>query len=151
MWEIAEMQIQWEQEWWMSPDWEFLWFPDEDQMDPIDVIEMEKAWYCSWCIKTKESCNCDDIQFATKMIAMAVRNKIEDFHVEHLTDDQMKQLNPLIRQGIYQALVVIEQNCEWNNMATKMMQWLEMMIPEYWEDSQLDPQEAQILLSEYIQ
>lgn len=29
MWEAAEMQIQWEMEWWMTHEWEFVW-PDPD-------------------------------------------------------------------------------------------------------------------------
>lgn len=37
-------------------------------------------------------------------IAMVVRNAMEDFHCEHLTDDQMKQLNPIIRNAICTAL-----------------------------------------------
>lgn len=38
------------------------------------------------------------------LIAIAVRNEMEDFHCEHLTDSQMKELNPIIRNAIVTAL-----------------------------------------------
>jgi hypothetical protein len=41
-------------------------------------------------------------------IAKKVRDAMEDFHVEHLTDDQMKVLNPIIRNAIYRALLVLD-------------------------------------------
>ena len=41
--------------------------------------------------------------FAT-YIAIVIRNAMEDFHCEHLSDDQMKQLNPIIRNAVCTAL-----------------------------------------------
>ena len=35
---------------------------------------------------------------------MVIRNAMEDFHCEHLTDDQMKDLNPIIRDAVCTAL-----------------------------------------------
>jgi len=35
---------------------------------------------------------------------MVVRNATEEFHAEHLTDEQMRELNPIIRNAIYTAL-----------------------------------------------
>lgn len=43
------------------------------------------------------------------LIAMAVRIEIEGFQCEHLTDDQMRQLNPIIRNGIATALHAVER------------------------------------------
>lgn len=40
-----------------------------------------------------------------KAIAVYIRNKIEDFHVKYLSDDQMRVLNPLIRNAIYSFLI----------------------------------------------
>lgn len=40
-----------------------------------------------------------------KAIAVYLRNKIEDFHVKYLSDDQMRVLNPLIRNAIYSFLI----------------------------------------------
>ncbi len=62
-----------------------------------------------------------------KIIAMYVRNNIEDFHVKYLSDDAMKELNPLIRNAIYTALVDFE--------TTKVKLFLQNnMVPTYWED-----------------
>jgi hypothetical protein len=49
----------------------------------------------------------DDIKLLLKIIAISIRNNIEDFHVNYLSDSQMKELNPLIRNGIYNALFAL--------------------------------------------
>jgi hypothetical protein len=45
---------------------------------------------------------------AAMVIARFVRDALEDFHCDHLTDEQMAELNPLVRKGIVEALVIIE-------------------------------------------
>lgn len=47
----------------------------------------------------------EDKNRIAKAIAYYIRNAIEDFHVEYLSDDQMRQLNPLIRNAIYSFIV----------------------------------------------
>lgn len=37
----------------------------------------------------------------TMLVAMSVRNAMEDFHVANLSDEQMAELNPIIRQAIF--------------------------------------------------
>ncbi len=37
-------------------------------------------------------------------VAMVVRNTMEDFHCQHLSDEQMRELNPIIRNAIGTAL-----------------------------------------------
>lgn len=44
-----------------------------------------------------------------KAIAVYLRNQIEDFHVEYLSDEQMRVLNPLIRNAIYSFLLDYEK------------------------------------------
>jgi hypothetical protein len=44
------------------------------------------------------------LQQWTNIVAVNVRNRMENFHCQHLTDDQMKELNPIIRNAIYEAL-----------------------------------------------
>ena len=39
-----------------------------------------------------------------KAIAICLRNKLEDFHVEYLSDKQMRDFNPLIRNAIFTFL-----------------------------------------------
>jgi hypothetical protein len=38
------------------------------------------------------------LQRWSKIIAMQVRNRMENFHCEHLNDDQMKELNPIVSE-----------------------------------------------------
>lgn len=40
-----------------------------------------------------------------KSIAAYLRNQIEDFHVAYLSDNEMKELNPLIRNAIFSYLL----------------------------------------------
>jgi ribosomal protein L37E len=70
-----------------------------------------------------------DKNFKAKLIAMYVRNNIEDFHAEHLSDEQMRELNPLIRNAIYTAIVDIEEK-----MITPQLYGNIMIMPDCWED-----------------
>ncbi|BAU12858.1 hypothetical protein LEP3755_33910 [Leptolyngbya sp. NIES-3755] len=70
------------------------------------------------------------------LIAMTVRNEMEDFHCEHLTDDQMQELNPIIRNAIVTALYAARNYSE----DAASMEWVNFqfrLIPEYWEEPQL--------------
>ncbi|MDO6526185.1 hypothetical protein Q4519_10880 [Motilimonas sp. 1_MG-2023] len=68
-----------------------------------------------------------------KYIAIVVRNAMEDFHAEHLSDEQMKELNPIIRNGIYTALhaMLKEDRTEQDN---QFMEFNNRLIPDYWEE-----------------
>jgi hypothetical protein len=66
------------------------------------------------------------------LIAMAVRNEMEDFHAEHLTDAQMAILNPLIRNAIYGTLHLFEEMSH-DRRAFLIIEFLNALIPEYWE------------------
>lgn len=67
-----------------------------------------------------------------KLIAMVVRNAMEDFHVKHLTDEQMKELNPIIRNAIYTTLRAMS-NAD-KEESRKFMRYHIEMIPDYWEE-----------------
>lgn len=84
---------------------------------------MEK-YHKDFCDKMK-----NDLNFKAKVIAAYVRDNMEDFHCEHLSDSQMKELNPLIRNAIYTALTDIEED---NLIRAYMIQ--KVNLPEYWED-----------------
>lgn len=71
-----------------------------------------------------------DRNFKAKLIAMYVRNHMEDFHADYLSDEQMKELNPLIRNAIYTAIVDIEER----RPVTSQLLYNVLLIPEYWED-----------------
>ena len=65
-----------------------------------------------------------------KLIAAAVRNNIEKFHIKYLSDAQMKELNPLIRNGIYTALINLYDDADY-------FKFYAQYVPDYWEDCEL--------------
>ena len=69
-------------------------------------------------------------------IAMVIRNAMEDFHCEHLTDDQMKELNLIIRNAICTALHAFN-NYEQADAAARFVDFNFRMIPKYWEKPEL--------------
>lgn len=71
-----------------------------------------------------------------KYVAMVVRNALEDFHCEHLTDEQMKQLNPLIRNAIATALHAFD-HYERSAAAHEFVDYHFRSIPGYWESPKL--------------
>ena len=75
-------------------------------------------------------------QKLANFIAMVIRNATEDFHCEHLSDDQMKELNPIIRNAICTALHAFN-NYEQADAATKFVDFNFGMIPKYWEEPEL--------------
>ena len=69
-------------------------------------------------------------------IAMVIRNAMEDFQCEHLNDDQMKELNPIIRNAVCTALHAFN-NYEQSDAAKRFMDYNLRMIPKYWEPPEL--------------
>ena len=71
----------------------------------------------------------DDNNYLAKTIAAYVRMNIEDFHTRHLSDEQMKELNPLIRNAIFSFFEDLD-----NGSIGKI--WMNRLLncPEYWED-----------------
>lgn len=76
------------------------------------------------------------------LIAMHVRNEMEDFHVAHLTDEQMRELNPIIRNAIYDALTLMKRSNQGESRARRLLGWLSQMVPSYWEAPELSPEVA---------
>ena len=69
-------------------------------------------------------------------IAIVVRNAMEDFHCQHLSDEQLRELNPFIRNAIYTALHAQEYR-DGENAAASFVVHQQRMIPGYWEPPQL--------------
>ncbi|MBS1779879.1 MAG: hypothetical protein JST70_11180 [Bacteroidetes bacterium] len=90
--------------------------------------------------------NQDVLKSIAMIIAHEVRNNIEDFHVAHLSDRQMKELNPLIREAIYNALFAIA-NYEQHPSLKNFIDFHVMSIPEYWEVPQLYNQFSDVFAS----
>lgn len=70
----------------------------------------------------------EDDNLLAKAIASIIRNQMEDFHCKYLTDEQMKELNPIIRNSIYSALQLIRQD------PMMLYVYAKMYVPTYWED-----------------
>jgi len=80
-------------------------------------------------------------------IAMVIRNEIEDFHADNLTDAQMRGLNPLVRNAVYTALYALAHIDD--SAATRAFVLFNLqMIPDYWEPPELT-QGFQQLLRKY--
>ncbi len=79
----------------------------------------------------------DEIDKTTAMfIAAIVRNAMEDFHCQYLSNKQMKELNPIIRNAIATALHILRHS-QTNEAAKKAMEFSFGCIPAYWEDPEL--------------
>ncbi len=80
---------------------------------------------------------------------MLVRNELEDFHVQHLTDEQMAILNPIVRNAIYSALTLFAKATagtpQEQEAAAYGLEFLEACVPSYWEPPQLTDDVAQLL------
>jgi hypothetical protein len=85
------------------------------------------------------------LQTWAKVIALQVRNNMEDFHCRHLNDAQMKELNPLIRKAIYEALrqlFFLKKRIKKQRLvAIQNIHYLFLLLPDYWEDPDLSEQE----------
>ena len=77
----------------------------------------------------------EQLRATTRYIAMVVRDAMEDFHVKHLSDAQMAELNPIIRNAIYTALYAIEHRDEPEVQGFR--RFTELLIPSYWEPPRL--------------
>ncbi|HUD05481.1 MAG TPA: hypothetical protein VMR18_00970 [Candidatus Saccharimonadales bacterium] len=68
-------------------------------------------------------------QQTVMLIAIYVRNAMEDFHVKNLSDAHMKELNKIIRQSLYEIMTKIEDE-KTNSRDLMYLVWL---TPSYWE------------------
>jgi len=69
-------------------------------------------------------------------LAMIVRNAMEDFHYRHLSDEQMKELNPIIRNAIYTGLQALRHHGR-SEGAQVFVDFQMKLIPDYWEQPKL--------------
>jgi hypothetical protein len=87
----------------------------------------------------------EDTRTVSTYIAMVVRSAMEDFHCEHLSDEQMKELNPIIRNAICTALHTFN-NYQQVDAAKRFMDYHLRMVPSYWEPPTL--QDGYVRMSE---
>ena len=69
---------------------------------------------------------------------MVVRNALEDFHSQPLSDDQRRELNPIIRNAIATALHADEHSAV-SVAAQAYVGFAMRLIPDYWEEPVLLP------------
>jgi len=69
-------------------------------------------------------------------LAMVMRNAIEDFHHRHLSDEQMKELNRIVRNAIYTGLQALRHYAR-SDGARSFVNFQRMLIPKYWEQPEL--------------
>jgi hypothetical protein len=88
----------------------------------------------------------ESLQAWTKLIAISVRNEMEDIHAKHIPDELMPDLNRAIRRGIYLALrnIFLMMNArdvvEYDG-AKAYLWFLFTTLPDYWEDTELTPED----------
>ena len=78
----------------------------------------------------------EGMKYQSKYISIVIRNAMEDFHTKHLSDAQMKELNPLIRNAVYTALYTIRY-FDVSDRAKAFLDHQASMIPQYWENPEL--------------
>jgi len=76
-----------------------------------------------------------DLQQVAVLLAKTVRDEMEAFHCEHLTDKQMKELNPLIRNAIYTGLQAMKYYTQ-SESAKHLVDFNQRGSPE-WEEPEL--------------
>ena len=86
----------------------------------------------------------ESLQAWTKLIAISVRNELENFHVQYIPDDLMPELNRTIRRGIYLALrntfLLMNAKDVPDYERAKVFLWfLFTTLPDYWEDTEMTP------------
>jgi hypothetical protein len=78
-----------------------------------------------------------DTKQTAMLVAMTIRNAMEDFHIQHLSDAQMKELNPIIRNAVATALYALRNYGE-DEACTKFVNFQTILFPPYWEEPQLN-------------
>jgi hypothetical protein len=76
------------------------------------------------------------VQVMSMYIAIVIRNAMEDFHVQHLSDEQMKELNPIIRNAVCTVIYAFE-NYDQSIPARQFVDFNFSLIPKYWESARL--------------
>ena len=72
----------------------------------------------------------------SRCLAIVVRNAMDEFHSKYLSDEQMAELNPIIRNAIYTATYALN-HMHRSKKAEQYVMYHMSMIPDYWEDCEL--------------
>lgn len=88
-------------------------------------------------INSIQTGDAQNLKVISKLISIAVRDGIEDFHVKYLNDEQMAELNPLICDAIYNLLFAISGS-ESNINCARYVQYNAIRIPDYRYEPELE-------------
>lgn len=98
--------------------------------------------------RKKQHADLSELQRMTMYVAQVVRDEMEGFHAEHLSDEQMAELNPIVRDAIYTALYAAEQAARGSRAAETWMNFHNRW-PEHWQPPELiDDYTASVALLE---
>ena len=81
--------------------------------------------------------NQEGLKYYSKLIALSVRNELEDLHSNYIPNGKMKEFNTLIRKGIYDALFVLV-NEHRDDFFKQFANRLKRQLPDTWEDPELE-------------
>jgi hypothetical protein len=78
----------------------------------------------------------DCLRMQATYVAIVVHTAMEDFRAKHLSGEQMKELNPIIRNAIFTALYAEETLCR-SERAKEFVKYHWELIPPSWEEPEL--------------
>jgi hypothetical protein len=78
----------------------------------------------------------DCLRMQATFIAIVVHKAMEDFRVKHLSDEQMKELNPIIKNAIFTALYAEETLCQ-SERSKEFLKYHWELIPPSWQEPEL--------------
>lgn len=84
----------------------------------------------------KQHADLSELQRMALYIAQVVRDEMEGFYAEHLSDEQMAELDPIVRDAIYTALYAAEQAAQGSREAEMWMNFHNRW-PKHWQPPEL--------------
>jgi hypothetical protein len=85
----------------------------------------------------------DDMIYQAEVIAMTIRNAMEDIH-EHISDETMAKINPIVRNGALTALHALYAD---DPGTVDWVAFQRLIKPTYWETPELLPEYVDYLAS----
>jgi tryptophan 2,3-dioxygenase len=77
------------------------------------------------------------LEVSAKSLAYSVRNSLENFHIKHIKEEHMKELNTIIRNSIFTHLVMLSKANKGDKVCAETLQTNQKILPPYWEKCQM--------------
>jgi hypothetical protein len=78
----------------------------------------------------------EDLHHVATLGGIIARNALEDIHGEHIPDDVMREINPIIRNAFYTALHAARAIGD-SEHARRYVDYQLQHVPQYWEKPEL--------------